>query len=275
MTVLAKRLGIGLGLAALGVALAVTSFEEVLYQTVFPNRTYKATYQDRDWSLEMIDNCGMPDSPRNAPALSWVRHEGERMLRFDLQPGSIGRCSSDDRPRNGTPFAERAELRQNPRMPLGQLVQLSFTVVFREGFVGEQETFFQIHGTGDGCKPSPLVMFKFANGLMKVDALDQVQGTGTGPKENRGYHRDVLASQIRVSDLYDQPQQFEVTLDTRGPEGSVAVALNGEVIVPSAHLEYAPCATPTAKIGIYRRAETSASRSVALYDKVRLTVLDP
>ena len=65
-------------------------------------------YKDRDWNNYFYDNCGFPTNKN----LRWVKEKNNKFLRFQLGDKQIGKCSSDNKVRNGAPYWERAELKQ-------------------------------------------------------------------------------------------------------------------------------------------------------------------
>ena len=65
-------------------------------------------YKDRDWNIFFYDNCGFPSNKN----LNWIREKNNKFLRFQLSDKQIGKCSSDNKIRNGATYWERAELKQ-------------------------------------------------------------------------------------------------------------------------------------------------------------------
>ena len=224
----------------------------------------QSSFKDRDWSTSAFANCKLPTSVNREKPVSWVGVNGDRKLLFQLQPGQVGRCSTDNRARHGAAFWERAELRQKGYLKLGKVNKISFEATFLEGFLGERETFFQIHGWNDGCPAYPPLMLSFDKGRLRVNAL-----TGVKPNagqvwlsKDQGQHRAVQERSFKVQSLYGRPQRFEVVFDASGSRsGLLTVNVNGQTLVDGARIEYAPCAKPHIKFGIYRPGKgTSASR---------------
>ncbi len=100
-----------------------------------------------------------------------VRVSNDRKLAFTLHEGQTGGCSTDNMSRHGAPFWERAEYRQDGYLKLGRAYEISFSVIFQEGFSGKDETFFQIHGWNGECKAKPPLMVHMDKGRLKVWAL--------------------------------------------------------------------------------------------------------
>ena len=229
------------------------------------------SFKDRDWNVRMIDNCGFPMRSGPDQSVNWVNVEGERKLAFVLRPGERGSCPTDDQARNRAPYWERAEVRQDPKMKLGQRYKISFEVTFLQGFTGDRETFFQIHSWDNGCPAYPLIMMKSIGGRMVIWGLHKVSGDGLG--DRRGQHREIQTVSQRIPPLYGKPSQFTLDLDTRTNPAKVSVWMNGEVMVSQASVQYSPCAAPTIKFGIYRPGGAGSPTSAALFDKIQLTTV--
>jgi hypothetical protein len=228
------------------------------------------TYRDRDWNVKTIDNCGFPRTGGKDASASWVRVDGEKKLKFTLHAGDKGECSTDQKARHRAPYWERAEVRQDPKMKPGKLQKISFEATFLEGFTGDRETFFQIHAWDKGCPAYPLVMMKSQKGRLVVWSLHKVSGSGT-EGSGRGQHREVQSSRVSIPALYGTPQQFEMDLDTRTSPGRLTVRMNGKTIVSNASTQFAPCARPHIKFGIYRPGGAGSGTSSVLIDKVQMS----
>lgn len=224
----------------------------------------QSTFKDRDWSTSAYPNCKLPASQNREKPVSWVSIDGDRKLQVQLQPGQVGRCSTDNQARHGAAFWERAELRQKGYLKLGRVNKISFEAIFLEGFLGERETFFQIHGWTDGCPAYPPLMLMFDRGLLRIDALTNVkQSAGkVWLSKDQGKHRPVQKRSLRAQNLYGKPQRFEIVFDASGRQsGLLTIGVNGQPLVDRARIEYAPCAKPHVKFGIYRPGKgTAASR---------------
>jgi len=230
------------------------------------------TYKDRDWSVSTYANCDLP--VKNGPnrSVSWVKEGGDKKLRFVLHEGQKGGCSTDGQFRNRAPYWERAEVRQKGFMKLGQAYRISFQVTFDSGFTGDRETFFQIHGFNSPCNAAPLVMMKFTKGKLVVWALRNVRGNGLS--EGRGRHKRVQNASVNVRSLHGKPSNFILDFDTREGQGQLTVYLNGRAVVQQARVEYAPCAKPHIKMGIYRPGGKRTGTSVALFDDLRIAKME-
>lgn len=226
------------------------------------------SYKDSDWSVSMIDNCGFPVAKGENASVTWVRLEGEKKLRFTLREGERGKCPSDNKARHRAPYWERAELRQNPKMRVGTIQQISFEAIFVEGFQGDRETFFQIHAWNEGCAASPLVMMKSLRGRLGVWALHKVSGDGLG--RGGGKHKDVQKRSVAMASLYGKKSRFVIELDTTTMPGRLSVFLNDQPIVSNASVSFAPCAAPHVKMGIYRPGGKGSGTSTIILDKLKV-----
>jgi hypothetical protein len=116
------------------------------------------TYTDTDWNTVFRESCGMP----RPNSIEQVTIGSDKKIRVTLQDGDIGKCSTDNQARHRAPYWERAELSQQNSFRPGQRYQISTEITLLEGFTGERETFFQIHGWAHDCQGAyPPVMMKF------------------------------------------------------------------------------------------------------------------
>jgi hypothetical protein len=229
------------------------------------------TVKDSDWSTGLYDNCGLPVAAGPDRSVAWVRLDGDKKLRVRLRPGDKGGCGTDNQMRNGAPYWERAELRQEGFLRLGRLYWMSFEAIFEQGFVGDREAFFQIHGHNGTCDAYPPVMVTFQDGRLMVSALHKVSGNGLG--NGKGQHRAVQSGTVRVQRLYGRAAQFVVEFDTRTTPARLSMSLNGDRIVTGAAVQYAPCAKPYVKFGIYRPGGKGSATSSVIFDDIRIEVV--
>jgi hypothetical protein len=228
-------------------------------------------FGDRDWSTGFYDNCGFPASRGAERPVEWVKIEGDRKLRFVLREGQKGKCPTDDQVRHRAPYWERAEVRQDGYLELGSTYRISFEAIFLEGFTGEREAFFQVHGHNGSCDASPPVMVKLGNAGLVVDALQRVSGNGLGA--GKGKHRPVQSASVRPRALYGQRSKFVVDFDSRSNPARLSMTLNGQRIVNNAAVSYAPCARPYIKFGIYRPGGKGSATSSVVFDDILIEEL--
>ena len=232
-----------------GVRTAWEDGTATLSQTTIEAQAPGTTYQGEGWNIAFLDNCGLPSYTPGDPSFGWVEAGGQERLQVTLHPGQQGSCSSDATASSGIPYWERAEVRQTPLMAGGGVIHdIAFTVQFRDGWVGDRETFFQIHGFHATCNSSPILMMKWDDGFLDVDVLRQL---GQGGNPARGRHTQVAPTTIEVGDWMDRDIPFRVLYDS-ALNGTVSVWMDGVPIVTGAALQTPACAQPHAKIGAYR-----------------------
>ncbi len=226
-----------------------------------PGNARGQSYSDSDWNVTLVDSCGLPSKAS-------ARHQtvgSDRKLAVTLGSGDVGKCGSDNQQRHRAPYWERAELTADRKMPLGHRHTVRVEVQFSSGFTGERETFFQIHGWAQNCKKAyPPVMMKFTDGRLRVETLRRVSALGSGR------HRNALEKTISIVSLYGKPARFEIDFDTRSKPGFVSVSIDGRQIVKDAPVDFAKCAEPYVKIGIYRPGGKGSETSAALFDDLEI-----
>lgn len=240
-----------------------------------PPTSMRMPSNDNDWNVSLYANCTLPRTEDGVSAGSGIAIDGDRKLLMTLQAGQIGGCSTDNMARHNAPYWERAELRQRGHMSLGRAYSISFEATFQEGFTGRQETFFQIHGWNGNCTAYPPLMLFFSGGYLNVWALRNV-GQNAGSEwlsSQSGRHYAVQTRNVSIHDLMGQPARFEIRFDTR-EEGRLSVYLNGRSVVENASLEYASCAKPHIKLGVYRPGGSSSHTSAVIFDDITIQQID-
>lgn len=234
------------------------------------NAQAQASFTDTDWNTEFYASCDFPTPIGDTKSVAWTGKGGDRKLLFTLQKGQIGTCSTDAQPRHSAPYWERAELSQSNRMQLGQVNTIEFEATFLKGFRGERESFFQIHNWSQSCNASPPLMMKIHKGKLQILTLK-----GTKVKDGiitkQGAHRSVYRKSIKIGALMNKPSNFRIVFDAKGRgRGKVSVHLNGKQLVKNARIDFATCALPYAKIGIYRPGGAARTSQIA-FDNLKLT----
>lgn len=230
-------------------------------------------YKDKDWNEAAYDNCGLPVSSGSNSSAQWVRANGDRKMRMTLRQGQVGKCPTDAKARNQAPYWERAELKQVGHLPVGSRHRIAFEAIFLEGFKGKWETFFQLHGWNGNCHAYPPLMMMFDNQRLTIWALRGVSGDGRSGK-NRGSHRNVVQRGVSISSLTGKPSQFEIDFDTSSRPGRLSVSLNGQNVVKNASIDFAKCAKPHFKFGVYRPGGKGSKTSAVLIDDIRVEQLN-
>ncbi|MEP5154206.1 heparin lyase I family protein [Planktotalea sp.] len=228
------------------------------------------TYTDTDWNATLKAGCGLPEPKGGKDSIAWVQKGQDRKLLFTLQKGQVGTCSTDNQARHRAAFWERAELSQHGGISLGKVNTIEFEATFLDGFRGERETFFQIHNWSRTCNASPPLMMKMHKGKLQVLTLQGVR-VQNGILEKQGKHRSVYRKTTKIKKLIGKPSKFRVVFDARGVDrGTLDVYLNNKQLVKDARIDYASCAKPYAKIGIYRPGGVSRTSQI-VFDDVLLT----
>jgi hypothetical protein len=225
------------------------------------------SYKGKGWNVSAYDNCGLPVTRGDSKSISWVKTDAGRKLRVVLNPGDVGKCSTDNQARHRAPYWERAELHQKGELKPGRVHKLSAEFTLLRGFTGDRETFFQIHGWNGSCHAYPPMMMMFDRGSLRVWALRGVSGSGI-KGSGRGQHKPVQQRSISTASLIGKPQALEVVFDNRSTPGKLSVSLNGQPVVSQARVDFAPCAKPHFKMGIYRPGGKGSKTSEILFDKV-------
>ena len=237
--------------------------------------TLAQSFRDKDWNVNLWANCGMPKRVNGTKPARMVKIEGDRKLMFSLEKGQVGPCSTDNMERHSAPYWERAEVRQRNHLKLGKAYSISFEATFMEGFKGRQEAFFQIHGWNGDCHAYPPVMMHFSGGTLNIWALRGVdQDAGKEwMSSSQGSHRSVQKRIVKINQLIGRTTLFEIQFDTR-KGGNLSVYVNGEPVVENTPVEYASCAKPHMKMGIYRPGGSNNKKSVVVFDDVNVRVIE-
>ncbi|WP_375698435.1 heparin lyase I family protein [Pseudophaeobacter sp. TrK17] len=230
------------------------------------------TYQDSDWNKTAYDNCGLPVVRGENRSAAWVRVGSDKKIRMTLRERDVGLCFTDAKARHRAPYWERAELKQSDYLSTGRNHRIQFETIFLEGFTGERETFFQIHGWNGNCHAYPPLMLMFNRGWLEVRALQNVSGNGIAGS-SRGSHRNVDRKPIHVSSVLGKTLQFSIDFDTRSRPGRLSVLVNGSPLVEDAPIGYAGCAKPHFKFGVYRPGGKGSKTSTVLFDDFTVKVL--
>jgi hypothetical protein len=232
-------------------------------------------FKDGDWTTTFYESCKLPVSKASGGkprSIDWVSNGSDKKVAVTLNPGDKGGCSSDSKWRHGSPFWERAELKQRGVMGKGKLHQISFTANFAQGFAGHEETFFQIHGWNSKCASSPLFMLKWHGKKLQGQALVPTKRdrNQNGTKAQWGKLETAIRKQPRLKSLQGRDNKFEVDFDTRRDPATVSFRLNGQTIVSQKPVFFEDCATPTVKLGIYRPGKLNRKSSTLLLDDIRI-----
>jgi len=239
------------------------------------NQDYRE-YSDRDWNVRFTNGCGHP----RKDSITRVRIEGDRWTRAELRPGDIGKCQTDNRNLWGQIYMERAELSQKDEFKIGSVYELSWKMIFEQGYTGKNETFFQVHSQRNPCLGKVIVQMRMHYGKMTIDVTRGVHRVGdsdSGARFEGKYVPARMSRPVRISELYGKELSFRALLDFTDNK-KISLWMNEELLVDSATLDFAPCARPYLKFGVYRPGPPNAQGngvasehiSSVLYDDIRL-----
>ncbi|RVT84056.1 hypothetical protein DXV76_10160 [Rhodobacteraceae bacterium CCMM004] len=235
-------------------------------------------YTDTDWTVTLHDNCGLPVPSSRAVhadrqgSVRWTTVGKDRQLIFHLRRGDRGRCRSDDRPRHGAPFWERAELRQIGALDPLRRHRISLTAKFADGFIGRRETFLQIHGWTGDCPSAPLAMLQMHRRALRATLLTVPPSSDA---ERRGTLRPVPMDRIDVTDLRDSDTAIVLDLDMTARPYLASLTVNGQTLFSERPVHAVPCAVPRIKLGIYRPGGINPGRSTLIVDDIRVDSTPP
>ena len=245
-------------------AIATTISLFCMFAIFLPGEAGAQSFGDSDWNIKFKLNCALPVKSGSKRSIARIKVNGDHKLIFTLRPGDVGGCSTDNQARNHAPYWERAELRQSGTLRIGNSFDISFTVRLPEGFSGNRESFFQIHGWANGCAAYPPVMLMFNGGRLELHALAGVrQGQdGNGAK---GQHVRLPVKGASLASFRNQSRQIRLLLDLRTRPARAQLLVDGTPATGSVSVDYAACATPHIKFGVYRPGK-GRSTSVAVFD---------
>ncbi len=216
-------------------------------------------YRDYDWTTTLFNNCKLPVSdqaatPERPPSVQWVRLDRDYKLAFRLNTGDMGGCSADSQARDSAPFWERAELRQLDYLNQGEAYEIEFEASFADGFVGERETFFQIHGWTKTCNAAPSLMVMFDRRQLTVKVLQgpSERELQADPSAERGSLKVANLVRPNIDNIGRDLNRFTIFVDMQQKPYFVTVAVNGQMVVPGTEFYMQDCAQPHVKMGIYR-----------------------
>ena len=218
---------------------------------------------DTDWDLMFYDNCGMPQDD----SMEWIEKNGKKFIRFRLRDKDYGGCASDRVARHRAPYWERAELKQSTFLSFNKKYQLKFKVRFVQGFIGQRESFWQMHASGNSCRAGPPIMIKMTGGKLNINPR--------GVRANKpGGGSSPIYSNIAMDDLVGKWVRFKLVLDT-SERARISLFLNDEIIFEQIPYWIQRCGSPHFKFGIYRPGSLNKNRmSVVDFDEIKLKVLD-
>ena len=215
------------------------------------------SFPDDPWMKNFFENCGY---------YPIKHHENNNVFwRFTLEKGDRGGCSSDNMVRHGAYYWERKEV-EGRKLKSDATYEVQFKVRFVAGFVGEGETFFQVHGyNGDTCR-LPLLMFKFGKGFSpgeraSVSILEKLQGEtsnldGFGPID-------------KIRGIW---QHVKFIFETNVGTSKYWLYLGEKLLISDEEFDVPACKIPYIKFGIYRPGDPKYGKtSIVDFDDVLVT----
>ena len=241
----------------------------------------KAYWKDSDWNVGFQKVCdGNPD---------WAEENGNRFLRFTLENGRIGGCSSDRKERHGAPYWER-NLVEYALSEDRYIIR--FEARFYKGFVGRREAFMQIHGYTPGAGCTPLLMFKFGSmDSFNFHTLPYLSMTRDADPDVKQYDYTtkigpITKSSIPLSlepietdyELIGKWHGVKLELDLTSNPGKVSLFWNGKKEIDNMDFINPGCFTPRIDFGIYRPGNDSKNHpnktSIFDVDKIQIQKLN-
>jgi len=229
-------------------------------------------YKDKDWSHSFFAHSGFPSKSNEKWNVRWLEEGKTKFLRFRLFNGQIGTSSVDNKKRSRAPYWERTEIAagiKNNRFYFSKTktYHVEFRVRFAEGFVGDRETFLQMHNYIKSCKSSntPPVMVKFIEGKLVVESA---------VKHNK--HKKMwLMEETNIQDIYGKWIKFKIKIS---PNKVNKDYLNLVFFKNNVELGYknmvwtAKCGKPYISFGIYRPGskDISLETSIIDYDYIKI-----
>jgi len=226
-----------------------------------------AYWKGSDWNVGFNQTCdGNPE---------WAEKNGNKFLRFSLENGRIGGCSSDNQERNSAPYWERSLVEHDLSK---DKYLVTFDARFYKGFVGERETFMQIHGYTSGKSCKPLLMFKFGNAdgginLHTVPYLSMTRHADPDVKQ-----ADYATKIGPIKELIGIWQRAKLELNLKTNPGKVSLFWNGKKEIDNMEFTNPSCSTPRIDFGIYRPGNDGKDypnkTSIFDVDKIQIQRLD-
>jgi hypothetical protein len=238
------------------------AFLTVLVFTIQPIGQANAV-SDSDWNISFKDDgCVMP----SINSTKWLTEDGNRFIRFTLNDKDKGNCPTDRVSRDGAFYWERAELKSE-RLYFNKKYELTFEARFVEGFLGYNETFFQIHAHNTPCWARPPAMLKISTQRIELHVLKQNATKRGGFAEHK--------TQLWIEDLIGDWKKFKFVFDT-SKKPKISMYIDENIIFDDLSYWIQPCGIPHFKFGIYRPGNEPSPipRSVVDFDKFQLKVLD-
>ncbi len=232
-------------------------------------------YKDKDWNIYFYDNCGLPSSKKNDKNLRWIKEQNNKFLRFKLSNKQVGKCSSDNKIRNGAPYWERAELKQKGTFKKNSSYEIKFKARLIEGFKNDYEYFFQLHGYKSMKCNSPLLFIqtkgrnKHLRLLLRRYPIDRNDSIANLIKKG-SFIKYKLATnnshRIFVEDILKKWINIKLLVHFKQTHGTLDMYFNGEKVLENQSFDMLRCQTPHIKFGIYRPGNDQRKNYTSIID---------
>jgi hypothetical protein len=222
------------------------------------NKGYR--FKDTDWSHTFYASAGFPSNSEDRWNARWLEEGKTKFLRFRLFKGQIGTTKVDNKNRSGASFWERAEVTSgsgaNNRFYFNKskTYEITFRVRFVKGFVGDRETFFQIHQSNKNCRVGPIIMMKFS-----MESFQLAYHGGNIDYENTPNINQHYGKWVKFRLIYG-PSEI------RKGYAATELSMNGKILAKQDLVLQSPCGQPYVKFGIYRAGYDNWPNKTSIID---------
>jgi len=232
-------------------------------------------YKDKDWNVYFYDNCVFPSYKKENRNLRWIKEKNNKFLRFQLSNKQIGKCSSDNKIRNGAPYWERAELKQVSIFKKNTSYEIKFKVRFIKGFQNDYEYFFQIHGYSSKECNSPILFIqtkgrnKHLRVLLRKYPSERDNNISNLIKKG-SFKKYKLATnssrRIFIKDILNKWTNIKLLIHFKKTDGILDMYFDEEKVLEKQSFDILKCHTPHIKFGIYRPGNSSNKNFTSIID---------
>jgi len=214
-------------------------------------------FTSHSFAVSFEKNCKVPKG-----SIKTIKIDGEKYTQFTLKDKDKGGCSTDIKSRHGFPYWERAELAQRNTLSKKKIHEISFKVKITEGFIGERETFFQIHNYNKNSKTVyPSIMLKFHSKNFQVDYLKDflcLEKKNDHCAKSAGGHGKKKFQTLVIDDLLNKWINFKIVISKIiNEKGSLTIFINDNTVLDNVVVHFPKKGTPRIKYGIYRPGKLS------------------
>ncbi len=235
------------------------------------------SYKDKDWNIYFYDNCGLPSNNN----LNWIKEKNNKFLRFQLSDKQIGKCSSDNKIRNGAPYWERTELKQKGILKKNTSYEIKFKARLVDGFQNDYEYFFQIHGYSSKKCNTPILFLQTKGKnkhlrLLLRKYVSEKNGNISNLIKKGLFKKYKLATnnnqRIFVKDILNKWVNIKLLIHFKKTDGILDMYFNEEKVIENQSFDMLRCHTPHVKFGIYRPGNNLKKNSTSIIDFDKFTI---